>query len=77
VRGNEIVLSDHLVAPAFPSGIRYLRDVDLVRVRELTRELDQVPDLFEAYCRREPPVALPDFLGALAVLVGKGMLRFS
>jgi flavin-dependent dehydrogenase len=74
VRGNTIVLEEHLVAPAFPDGIRYLRSVDLVAIVDLARTHDQVPDLFDAYNRAAPPVALADFLGALSVLVGKRML---
>ena len=34
----------------------------------------QVPDLFEAYNRVCPPVELPNFLGALSVLLAKGIL---
>ena len=33
-----------------------------------------VPDLFEAYCRSTTPVILPDFLGALSVMLAKGIL---
>lgn len=74
VSGNTIVLEEHLVAPAFPDGVRYLRSVDLVAIVDLARVHDQVPDLFDAYNRAAPPAALADFLGALSVLVGKRML---
>ena len=77
VSGNTIVLEEHLVAPAFPDGIRYLRSVDLVTIVNLARSHDQVPDLFDAYNRAAPPAALPDFLGALSVLVGKHMLSLA
>jgi flavin-dependent dehydrogenase len=77
VRGNEVVVEPHLVAPAFPDGVRYLRSVDLVKIMELGGTHDQVPDLYEAYNRAAPPVALGDFLGALSVLVGKGLLHHS
>lgn len=40
----------------------------------MVSERGQVPELFELYNRRHPPVSLPDFLGALSVLIGKGML---
>jgi hypothetical protein len=77
VRGNVIVLEEHLAAPAFKGGIRFIRSVDLVTIVALAREHDQVPDLFDAYNRSAPPAPLPDFLGALSVLVGKGMLAFA
>ena len=77
VRGNAIVLEEHLVAPAFQDGVRYLRSVDLVTIVDLARAHDQVPDLFDAYNRAAPPAPLPDFLGALSVLVGKRMLAFA
>ena len=38
-------------------------------------EYRQVPDLFDAYNRASQPVILPDFLGALSVLLGKGMME--
>ncbi len=77
VKGNVIVLEEHLVAPAFPGGIRWLRNVDLATIVDLAASHDQVPDLFDAYNRAAPPAALPDFLGALSVLVGKGLLTFA
>jgi flavin-dependent dehydrogenase len=77
VRGNRVVVEDHLVVPAFPEGVRYIRNVDLLRLSELAVAYQQVPDLFEAYNRSASPVALPDFLGALSVLVAKGFLEWS
>ncbi|HUF26391.1 MAG TPA: tryptophan 7-halogenase [Gemmatimonadaceae bacterium] len=77
VRGNEVVLETHLVAPAFADGVRWLRSVDLVKIVELADAYEQVPDLYEAYNRAAPPAALPDFLGALSVLVGKGLLEMT
>jgi flavin-dependent dehydrogenase len=74
VRGDRITMGEHLVAPAFRDGIRYIRSVDLVTIMALASAHDQVPDLYAAYSRAAPPVPLPDFLGALSVLVGKGML---
>ena len=75
---REVVLRDCLLIPNWPAterGVRYLRDVDLVRLVELAPDHHQVPDLFEAYNRRCAPVSLPDFLGALSVLLAKGALR--
>jgi flavin-dependent dehydrogenase len=76
VRGNQVVLEPHLVAPAFAEGVRYLRNVDLVTLAGLACAHEQVPDLYDAYNRAASPASLPDFLGALSVLVGKRMLTF-
>jgi flavin-dependent dehydrogenase len=75
VRGNRVTMATHFVTPAFPEGIRYVRDIDLVALAGLASEFQQVPDLYEAYNRAAPPVALPDFLGALSLLLAKGMLE--
>ena len=77
VRGDAIVLEDRLFTPAAPAGLRFLRDVDLAGLLALAPSHDQVPALFEAYNRRFPPVALPDFLGALSVMVAYGILQDS
>ena len=52
-----------------------MRGVDLLQLIELATSHSQVPDLFEAYQRVCPPVTLPDFLGALSVLLAKGVLH--
>jgi flavin-dependent dehydrogenase len=77
VRDNAIVVEEHLTVPAFKDGIRYIRSVNLVTIASLAPLYEQVPDLFDAYNREAPPAPLPDFLGALSVLVGKGMLTFA
>ena len=74
MRGDRVTLEEHLVVPAFRDGVRYLRSVDLVQIVALAPSYDQVPDLYSAYNRAAPPAPLPDFLGALSVLVGKGIL---
>lgn len=74
VRGNRVVNVEHLVVPAFPRGIRYVRNVDLVALTDLAPSHDQVPDLFDAYNRGASPCPLPDFLGALSLLLGKDAL---
>jgi flavin-dependent dehydrogenase len=74
VLGDRVRLEEHLVVPAFRDGVRYLRSVDLVKIVALAPEYDQVPDLYAAYNRAASPAPLPDFLGALSVLVGKGIL---
>ena len=75
VRGNRVSIEDHLVVPDFPDGIRYVRNVDLVLLSELAPAHEQVPHLFDAYNRSAPPVPLPDFLGALSLLIGKGFVE--
>jgi hypothetical protein len=77
VRGNRVVVEDHLVVPAFPDGVRYVRNIDLLKLSELASAHASVPDVFEAYNRVASPAALPDFLGALSLLVGKGFLEWS
>jgi hypothetical protein len=54
-----------------------VRNVDLVRLSELAPSHTQVPDLFDAYNRVASPAPLPDFLGALSMLIGKGFLQWS
>lgn len=77
IRGDRVALVEHLVVPAIPSGVRWLRDLDLLVLAELAVAGGQVPELFERYGRQVAPAALPDFLGALAVLVGKGVLEIA
>ncbi len=80
IQDNEVVMEDQLVA-SWPqaASIRYLRGVDLPKLVDMAAGHAQVPDLFEIYNRVCEPVTLPDFLGALSVLLAKGMLedRFS
>jgi flavin-dependent dehydrogenase len=73
IRGHEIVMEDRLFTPACPEGLRFLRDIDVAGILSIALAHDQVPALFEAYNRRFPPVALPDFLGALAVMLAFGV----
>lgn len=76
VRGNRVVVEEHLIVPAFPYGVRYVRNVDLVRLSDLAPSHHQVPDLFAAYNSVASPAPLPDFLGALSLLIGKGFLEW-
>ena len=78
ISARRIVMEDRLSVANWPSsqrGVRFLRDVDLIRLTELAPEHRQVPDLFDTYNRLCPPVGLPDFLGALSVLLAKGVLE--
>jgi hypothetical protein len=45
-----------------------------VLLSELATAHDQVGDLYAAYARAAAPVPLPDFLGALATLIGGEVL---
>ncbi|MYD71564.1 MAG: NAD(P)/FAD-dependent oxidoreductase [Acidobacteria bacterium] len=78
VEGREIVADACLSLDAGKAGaiaIRYLRGVDLLALVEIAESRTEVPDLYEAYCGSRAPVDLADFLGALAVLLGRGVLR--
>ena len=75
VMANRVVLSAHLVSAAFPNGIRYLRNVDLLALVTLAPRHTQVPELYAAYGASVGQAPLPDVLGALAVLVAKGLLE--
>ena len=75
VRGRRIVLEDHLVSPAWPDGLRYIRGVDLVAITRLAPGHSDAGELFEAVRATSPDISLPDFLGALSVLIAQGDLR--
>ncbi|MGH7710548.1 MAG: NAD(P)/FAD-dependent oxidoreductase, partial [Gemmatimonadaceae bacterium] len=77
VRENRIVLEDRLRVADFQRGIRYVRNIDLVALSALAPSASHVPDIYDAYCQQIGPVPLGDFLGALALLVGKGILEFA
>jgi hypothetical protein len=77
VRGNRVVLEQHLASDAVPQGVRYCRNVDLVVMARLAPHHEQVPDLYDAYARTANAAPLPDFLGALSALVGLEMLTFA
>lgn len=77
VDGHNVVLRDHLVVPAFPQGIRYLRNVDLIALATLAPKYSDVPALYFAYCAEAGDAPIADVIGALAVLAGKGILRIA
>ncbi len=72
IHGHEIVLEPHIVTGS--EAVRFVAGVNIVALRQLGPAYSQVPDLFEAYCRREGDVALPDFLLALATTVARRWL---
>ena len=75
VEGNRIVLERRLRVPGWEAGVRHLRGVDLPLLVDMAPGFAQVPDLFEAYRARHEGVTLPDFLGALSVLIARGVLE--
>jgi len=74
IEGREIVLRDALTTPGLPAPLDYFENVDLPRLVEMAEHHTQVPDLFEAYNHACRPVALPNFLAALAMLLAEGVL---
>ena len=74
IDGREIVLCDAVSLPEDPEGIRFLAGVDLLKLGEMACRHDQVPDLFDAYCRTCGAVPLPSLLGSLSVLLARGVL---
>jgi flavin-dependent dehydrogenase len=74
VRGNEIVLEPHVVSPAHPRGVRYVRAIDVVTLLELAPSTRQVPELYEKYVRQLGPAPLHDVLFAVATAVARGWL---
>ncbi|MGQ0539765.1 MAG: NAD(P)/FAD-dependent oxidoreductase [Gemmatimonadaceae bacterium] len=76
---GRVELIEHLVTSAVPEGIRYVRNIDLIAVLDAVAATPRAspPDLYESYCRSVRPVPLGDFLGALALLIGKRALTFS
>jgi flavin-dependent dehydrogenase len=76
ISGSEIVLEERLVRGETDAGVRYAHDVDLLALVQLAPSHTSVPDLFEAYLRRSAPVALPDFLAALATAIAHHWLRW-
>jgi flavin-dependent dehydrogenase len=77
IEDDLIVVRSHFLFPGLPVPLRYLRNVDLVSLADLAPEHDDVPELHAAYRRAGGGGDIPDLVGALAVLVGKGALRFS
>jgi flavin-dependent dehydrogenase len=75
VRGNQIEMEDHLLLPDWPNGLRFLRNVDLVALVRLAPACHDAGEMYEIARRSAPEITLPDFLGALSVLVANGSLR--
>jgi flavin-dependent dehydrogenase len=75
IRGHEIVMDEHIVLPSCPDGVRYIRGVDLVCLTRMATQQSDAGAFYEAFVRDRPSVILPDFLGALSILVAAGVLE--
>lgn len=75
VEGYRIVHQEQLASDLVPAGIRFVRDVDLVRLRDVAIRAATVPESWEAYNRVAPAVSLPDFLTALSTAFAAGFLE--
>ena len=74
IRGSLIVMDEHLFLPAWPDGVRYLRNIDLLLLMRLAPEHRDVGALYDSLFNAQPGVSLPDFLGALSTLIAYGAL---
>jgi hypothetical protein len=59
--------------PSF-AGLRFHEHVDLVALAEVACRCRTVPDACDAYCAENPAIPLPSVLGALSLLVARGVL---
>ena len=78
IAAREVVLEERLALETRALGrltVRFVRGVDLPALVRLAGDHAQVPDLFEAYNARHAAVTLPDFLGALSLLLAAEALR--
>jgi len=67
-------MEDHLFAPAWPDGVRYLRNIDLLLLLRLAPEHRDAGALYDAFLNTQPDVSLPDFLWVLSTMVACGAL---
>jgi hypothetical protein len=74
IRDREIVLEQAVPLPAAGRAVRFIADVDLLKLGEMASHHRQVGDLYDAYCRHCAPVSLPGFLGGLSLLFAHGAL---
>ena len=75
VVGHRIVRARHLASDQVPLGLRYVRNVDLVRLVDVAPRHGDVPDGWTAYNSGAAPVTLPDYLTALATAFAAGLLE--
>ena len=75
VRGHVIAIEGAIaLGPSPRDVVRYVRGVDLVALAGLAPGARDVPALFEQYCALHGAAPLPDILGALALLLARGVL---
>lgn len=75
VRGHVVAIEPAVaLGPAPRDVVRYVRGVDLVALAGLAPAAHDVPAIVERYCALHGAVALPDILGALALLLARGVL---
>jgi flavin-dependent dehydrogenase len=77
IEDDRVVVRSHFLLAGLAEPVRYIRNVDLVRLAELAPSHHEVPRLYAAYRKTGAGGELPDFLSGLAVLVANGVLRFS
>ena len=74
IRDREIVVEDAIALPEAPEGVRFIGGIDLLELRDMACRYSQISDLFEAYCRTRGDVSIRSLLGALSILVARGVL---
>lgn len=75
IEGHRVRLQEHLATDAYPSGLRFVRGVDLGQLLQVAPRHGDVPDGWAAYNGVAPPVTLPDYLTALATAFAVGLLE--
>jgi flavin-dependent dehydrogenase len=74
IRDREIVLEEAIVGPASET-LRFMGNVDLVKLAGIACRHRDVPDVFEDYCRTCAAVPLPNVVSGLSLLVARGILH--
>lgn len=75
VRGHVIAIEGAVaLGPSARDIVRYVRGVDLVALAALAPGAGDVPTLVEQYCALHGAAPLPDVIGALALLLARGVL---
>jgi len=75
IAGHRIVMEQRLATERWPSGMRYIRGVDLLRLVEQATTHRTVPDAWSAYNAAGPAATLPDYLTALSTAFAAGLLE--
>jgi flavin-dependent dehydrogenase len=76
IEGREIVLRDAVLGAAMDEPYDFIANVNAALLVDISAHHSQLPELFEAYNRTSRPVALPEFLTALATLLADGVLTY-